>query len=85
MVRANDAVYFAFACENRMSAVFANVVERSEHPVMIANDSNWIACDLCGGIGTGLPDFLDMADPLPCLCDDLLLIKLEPFRVDISL
>ncbi|MNG38629.1 hypothetical protein D3C84_1264040 [compost metagenome] len=61
-----------------MSAMFANVIEGSQYTIMIANHGNRIAGDFCGGVGARLPNFFDMADPLPGFGEDLLLVQFVP-------
>src|SRR5215831_11581141 len=85
VIRAHDPMHTALPYQDRMRTVLANVIERSQHALFVANDCDRNARELSRGVGARGAHLFRMTYPLPGLLENLLLIDGEPSRVRIRL
>src|SRR5262249_34682686 len=75
----------ALALQHRMRPVFAYIVKRPQHPLMVANDCDRVSGHLRRGIRARCTYLLCVAYPLPGLSKDLLFFNSEPGWVGVRL
>src|SRR5215469_5722702 len=84
VVRTDDPLNLAFAGQHGMGAVFADIVERAQDSLRIANDDDGISRNFRRRIAAWRTHLLGVTDPLPGLCDDFPPVEGEPNRVRIG-
>ena len=77
MIGAGNDFCLTAALQQLMTAVLADVVERSQFAVFISAGEDALAFDLGGNITSGLSQFFLMTEKLPAFVENLLALEIK--------